>query len=104
MPIFKENFNKAEMTEFCEKASDSHFGGIVSTFAILHLTPAQQLNVFSQIHRILVPDGLFLFATIDNASTFVNKKAGKEKMRIGFCENYLSDKSCYEATFPVLWY
>jgi hypothetical protein len=46
MPNFKGNFQKAEMVSFCEKASNSSYAGIVSMFAILHLTPSQQLILF----------------------------------------------------------
>ena len=41
------------MFDYCSKSEDESYGGIVSMFAICHLTPAYQLNLFGQIRRIL---------------------------------------------------
>ena len=74
-------------------------------FAILHLPPGSQVNLFEEIWRILEKDGLFIMTAIKDAPSYFKKVHEGEKVRLGMIDGFIrKDKKCYEAHFPVEWY
>lgn len=59
-PEASEHFIQAEMLDYCEKASSDHYSGIISLFSIRHLPRVMHAMLYSEIYRILKPEGLLL--------------------------------------------
>ena len=65
-------------------------------FAILHLTPGSQVNLFEEIWRILEKDGLFIMTAIKDAPSYFKKVHEGEKVRLGMIDGFIrKDKRCY---------
>ena len=74
-------------------------------FAILHLTPANQLNLFQQIWRILAKDGLFMLTPLKKAPGYFKNTHEGDQVRLGVIDGFIKEnRKCYEAHFPVEWY
>ena len=71
------------MFDVCSKSEDNLYGGIMSMFAFVHLTPGRQLDLFQHIWRMLIKDGLFMIASSKDPLPSVKTTFENDKSRVG---------------------
>ena len=74
------------MLSHTQKCQSGYYGGIISTFAFVHLTPGRQLDLFQHIWRVLAKDGLLIIASAKDALPSVKTSYEGKKCRVGVIE------------------
>lgn len=80
------------MVRFCKNQKDNSFDGIIALYSIFHLPLPNQLELFKELIRIIIPGALFLLTTSNSDDE-------------GTEENWLGGtKPMYWSNKPTDWY
>jgi len=85
------SFTVREMMDWCKKEKDKSLSGIISLFSIFHVPRSQQVELFTQIERILHDSAPILFTV-------------PEKAVEGFEDRWLGVSKMYWSSFSHSWY
>ena len=78
---WSEKFQIAEMLEFCRECPSSSFDGVISMFTIRHLPRIYHAELYTEIYRILQPNGYMLIdCAFEPDESFDDSWLGETKM------------------------